>query len=214
MMIKIFKVVSAVLLLSFVLAAICATLKFDDIASVPQVRKIVTGKDIAEEISVSRYGIYGVDFVQCGRVRLEKLKRGPFALGGFNVLVLDDLKIVLPGSLDEGRGVSKTDGVKKGNSPVNVLKSIGVGPDFLKANGIVKRFSGLRINGLDIGRLDHLTNVVQVLTARKAELKRGGLELSDLTVHGDGLERKIPKATLKKSDEGLKIVWVDGSLVL
>ena len=51
---------------------------------------------VAEGLSVRRHGVYGVDFVRCGKCRIDKRKIGGFSIGCFNDLVLDDLSVVIP----------------------------------------------------------------------------------------------------------------------
>lgn len=180
-------------------------------------RHVKLNRDIAEDVKVSRFGFYGIDFVSCARARIEKLKRGPFALGCFNVLILDELKVVLPEVCrkpDVPVGNSADCGEPDKLSPSELLGQMGVTSGFLAMNGVSKRFSGLRINGLEISRLDAATNVVRVVTVRKAEIKRGGLELSDSTVMVDGRQENVPKAMLKRSGKSLKIVWPSGEFEL
>jgi hypothetical protein len=133
------------------------------------------------------------------------------------VLVLDELKVVMPigdKKPNELAEDSMNDGDSKKMSSSVLLSQMGVTPEFLAMNGIGKRFSGLRINGLEISRLDAVTNVVRVMTARKAELKRAGLELSDSTIMVDGRQENIPKAELKRSKKFLKVVWPTGEFEL
>jgi hypothetical protein len=183
----------------------------------PERRHIKLNRDIAEDVRVSRFGFYGIDFVSCARARIEKLKRGPFALGCFNVLVLDELKVVLPdvrGKSNMSAADSTDCDASNKLSPSELLSQMGVTPDFLAMNGIAKRFLGLRINGLEINRLDAATNVVRVLTACKAEIKRGGLELSDTTIMVDRRQENISKAMLKRSKKSFKVVWSTGEFKL
>lgn len=177
-------------------------------------RTVPVRREVAEDIRISRYGVYGIDLIKCGKVRLEKVRRGPFALGGFNILMIDDLKVVLPPSRNGSASGGKKTQEGDSRSSLNVLRDIGVGEDFFKANGIMKRFSGLRINGLELGRLDDMTNVIRVLTARRAVSKRSGVELSGVSLGEGGNERKIPKAMLRKSDGRILMSWSDGELFL
>ena len=180
-------------------------------------RRVKLNRDIAEDVKVSRFGIYGIDFVSCARARMEKLKRGPIALGCFNVLILDELKVVLPdvcAKTDVSDEDSPGSDALAKMSPSELLSQMGVSSEFLAMNGIVKRFSGLRINGLEISRLDAATNVVRVITTRKAELKRDGLELLDSTINVGGYQKNVSKAMLKRSKKSLKVVWATGELEL
>ena len=178
----------------------------------PHRRSIASSRDIAENLRVNQSGIYGVDLVSCARVRVEKMRRGPFALGAFNMLIIDDLKVVLPinGNVsDESKREEQ-----QPNSAMGILKNLGVSKGFLGANGVARRFSGLRINGLEISHLDAMTNVVRIFTARHGELKHAGLELSDLNIDALDTVLSVSKAILKKSDAGLVLVWPDGELKL
>jgi hypothetical protein len=188
---------------------------FRDVDKANSQRTISVAAEIAEDVAVSRHGIYGVDFVRCGRVKMEKMKKGPFALGAFNKLVLDDLRVVLPckpKKVDEG--ISKDDEAIK-SSAKNMLKNIGVDTDFLMANGVNRKFSGLQINGLKICRLDSMTNILEVLQAKKAELKLSvGLELIDVEIIEQGVTRSVSKAYLKNKNGTLKITWSEGEIDL
>ena len=180
-------------------------------------RHVKLNRDIAEDVRVSRFGFYGIDFVSCARARMEKLKRGPFTLGCFNVLILDELKVVLPdvcAKTDMFGGVSPEHDALAKMTPSELLSQMGVSSDFLAMNGVVKRFSGLRINGLEISRLNAATNVVRVMTARKAEMKRNGLELLDSTINVDGYQENVSKAMLIRSKKSLKVVWSAGEFKL
>ena len=46
---------------------------------------------LVEGLAVNRHGLYGVDLVRCRSCHIEKRKKGIFTLGGFNVLVIDDI---------------------------------------------------------------------------------------------------------------------------
>jgi hypothetical protein len=141
---------------------------------------------------------------------MEKRKRGPFALGGFNTLVLDNLKVVLPVVLRQ----NVVDENSKGVDAAAVLRDIGVSHDYLRSNGIRRKFSGLRINGLELSRLDETTNVVCLFTARSGDFKRVGLELKDLKINGTNGVESVSNAILKKSHGELKLVWSSGEIKL
>lgn len=187
----------------------------NDVDDVDVRRTISVGKKIAEDVVVSRNGIYGVDFVRCGQIRIEKIKRGPFAFGAFNRLVLDDLRVVIPIKSKK----SNIDGLKSDTSTKStakdILQNIGVDTDFLVANGINRKFSGLLINGLNISKLDSATNIYEVIQAKKAELKIPvGLELMDVKITEDGITRSVSRAYLKSKNGSLKITWSEGAIEL
>lgn len=173
-------------------------------------RVVPIRNEIAEGLKVGRAGIYGIDLISCDRVGIEKRKRGPFAFGGFNVLVLDNLKVVLP----QGAQKDSVDENAEGVGATTVLRDIGVSHDFLRLNGIRRRFSGLQVNGLELSRLDNATNVVRLLMAQKGEFKRVGLELKDLIVSRMNGDERISNAVLKKEHGVLKLVWSYGEMEL
>ena len=203
------KLIAPLLLLLLIVVSVFVSFKQQEKVPLPP-RMIASSTDVAVDFKVSRAGIYGVDLVSCTRVRIEKMKRGPFALGGFNVLVLDNLKVVLPGALRQ----NAADDNAKGVDAAAVLRDIGVSHDFLRLNGIRRRFSGLRINGLELSRLDDATNVVWLLTAQSGEFKREGLELKDLKINGTNGGESVSTAILKKSHGGMKLVCSSGEIKL
>jgi hypothetical protein len=173
-------------------------------------RVVPIRNEIAEGLKVGRAGIYGIDLISCGRIGMEKRKRGPFALGGFNTLVLDNLKVVLPVVLRQ----NAVDENSKGVDAAAVLRDIGVSHDYLRSNGIRRKFSGLRINGLELSRLDDATNVVCLFTARSGDFKRVGLELKDLKINGMNGVESVSTAILKKSHGGMKLICSSGEIKL
>jgi hypothetical protein len=176
----------------------------------PAKRAVPIRTEIAEGLKVGRAGIYGIDLISCDRVGIEKRERGPFAFGGFNVLVLDNLKVVLP----QGAQKDSVDENVERVDAASVLRDIGVSQNFLQSNGIRRRFSGLKVNGLELSRLDNATNVVRLLMAQKGEFKRVGLELKDLIVSRMNGDERISNAVLKKEHGVLKLVWSYGEMEL
>lgn len=206
----ILRLIAIILFVLLLAVAVCVTSSSPSKELVLAKRVVSVRNEIAEGLKVGRAGIYGVDLVSCTRVRIEKMKRGPFALGGFNVLALDNLKVVLPGALRQ----NAADDNAKGVDAAAVLRDIGVSHDFLRLNGIRRRFSGLRINGLELSRLDDATNVVWLLTAQSGEFKREGLELKDLKINGMNGVESVSTAILKKSHGGMKLICSSGEIKL
>jgi len=170
-------------------------------------------QDVAAGISLSRSGFYGVDFVRCGNVRIEKRKRGFLTFGGMNVVVLDDLSVVLPPKeplAGEVTGSETKTTVTDGVPAQQVLSGLGIEKSFLHQYlGGHRRFSGLRINGLSVACLDARTNVVPCVVAKMGEAVRDGLALTDCGVITNGKTNLVGRATLNLKPE-LKVVWSGG----
>ena len=175
-------------------------------------RKKVFQQTFVEGLRVTRHGFRGVDFLQCGKCRLEKRKQGFITFGGFNVLVLEDLSIVLPpdgvtvddsnvsagdsdtfarasaGDSNESAGVSAKHGNRKAklkssrNGILDIVRYFGVDDGFLANRGLPARFSGLRIERFKVGRLVGDAEVRPLFKASMAEAVRGGLKLSHCEV--------------------------------
>lgn len=146
----------------------------------PTLKKVYK-RTVAEDLRLNRYGYYGVDFVRCARCTVRKREYGIYTLGAFNILTLDDLSVVLP----EAKPVAAGDvarGEKTSCSANEVLDGIGVSRDFMRSQNLPYKFSGLEINGLELRRLVGMTNTVQVLTARRGELRSKGFCLEDVLI--------------------------------
>ena len=133
---------------------------------------------VAEGLSLQSGAFPGGNLVCFDSCRIEKQKRGGFSFGAFNVLVIDNLKIVFP--LESAQ--LKDDPVQKqrkiGRVPVdNFLKK-----ELEKLLASYPQFSSLRINGLfvDVVAVDG-KSLRNVLTSEEATvgLKKHALELSD-----------------------------------
>ena len=173
-------------------------------------------RDVLEGLSIRRSGLYGIDLVRCGRLRIEKRKLGPLTLGGFNELVIDDLYVVIPPrEAESGRAtsedaapeasVAKTSGV--GATSREILSRMGLSSQFLAMQGLPKRFSGLRVNGLSVARLDG-TNAVPCFTAVRAVGAREGLRLEGLAIGGRTIGEGLlmNRKPLRITDSGGKTV--------
>lgn len=164
-------------------------------------------RTVAEEVVVNRQGVYGVDFVRCRRCLLEKRRQGPLSFGGLNTLVLEDLRVVIPpreGPADDNEGNIDA-------SPEDVARRLGVGDSFLGARGLPARFSGLRIEGLSVSRLEG-TNVVPVFVAAHGEAKRDGLHMTDCVIM-EPSSNSFRHATLKIHPR-LRLEWTGGGMNL
>lgn len=166
---------------------------------------------LVEGLAVNRHGLYGVDLVRCRSCRVEKRKKGIFTLGGFNVLVIDDLDIILPP--EEGCERPATEG--DGDSPRSMARRMGVSDSFLSARGMPISFSGLKINGLSVGRLTVGNKPEPAFAAKSAKAVRGGLELSGCVVYDAPDEsRHVSNATLAYVDRKLRLTWDGGEMDL
>ena len=128
----------------------------------------------------------GVDSVRFDACRIEKMRMGAFALGGFNVLCIDGLVLNLPldaedsgGKREEGRG-------KSGGGRGAVDAFAGLLPrSFLQRAGVpVRSFSGIRIRGLAVNRAENRREV-PVFAADEAKNRGRTLELKNCRVFTD-----------------------------
>ena len=127
----------------------------------------------------------GVDSVRFDACRIEKMRMGAFALGGFNVLCLDGLVLNLPleeeGMRDEGRGMRNSG---KKNGAAEVFSAI-LPRSFLQRAGVPARsFSGIRIKGLAVNRVENKREV-PVFAADEAKNRGRTLELRNCRVFAD-----------------------------
>ena len=150
----------------------------------------------------------GVDSVRFDSCRVEKMRMGFFALGGFNVLCIKGLVLNLPldaedseGKRDEGRGM-----MDEGSSFANATEDkpgkealAGLLPESLmKRMGLyAKRFSGIRVDGLSVNRVAN-RSVVPVFAAERMKNRGKTLELSNCRVVGDdGSTNLVGRAELR-----------------
>lgn len=176
-------------------------------------QKKVLRRSLAEDIRIGRQGLYGVDVIRCGKCRLEKKRKGPLTFGGFNVLVLEDLRVVLPGDSDrktqEG-DVARPD-VEK-SSPKKMLAAIGLSDSFLKTQGVVPRFSGVQLEGLEVCRLEG-TNVVTIFMAAHGKAIPEGLKLQECRVRTSSGFEFVADALLQAKPR-LRLSWSGGLMDL
>ena len=139
----------------------------------------------------------GVDSFRFDSCRIEKMRMGAFALGGFNVLCIDGLVLNLPLSEDEGirdQGLGIGDqGKKKGA----VEAFAGLLPrSFLQRAGVPARsFSGIRIKGLAVNRVENKREV-PVFAADEARNRGRTLELKNCRVFESGRTNLVGVARL------------------
>ena len=196
----------------FVLGSFYVLRHFDPVHGIMNRGKVYQ-RTLVEGLRVSRHGCFGVDFVECGSCRVEKMRKGPLTLGGVNVLAIDDLKVVLPPKGDAWRsGAVNGDG--KHSAAHDVAKRLGVSDGFLKNNGLPLKFSGLRIKSLAVDRLqDYNSRPEKVFFADSGEAVRDGLSLSGCTIFANNSDGEfVGKATLSKSGGGLRLSWRGGEL--
>ena len=127
----------------------------------------------------------GVDSVRFDACRIEKMRMGAFALGGFNVLCLDGLVLNLP--LEEGwkREQGDGNGVRGGkNGSAEAFAGL-LSRSFLQRAGVpAKSFSGIRIRGLAVNRAENRREV-PVFAADAAKNRGRSLELKNCRVFAD-----------------------------
>lgn len=201
---------TAFLLCVCVVALISFRLRVDPIENATVVKRFK--QVLAEDISVQRHGIYGVDLVKCGACRIEKRKFGMTSFGGFNVLVVDDLDVILPPKevrVDDLKPESAQD-VR--TAAKEILDRMGLSRQMLRIGDGDLKFSGLRINNLSLSTLTAQTNVCPRLVAACGEAKKDGLHLKGCRVINDGQTNYVGRALLKVSPE-LKLVWTSGEIL-
>lgn len=167
--------------------------------------------EMAEGFALRRPGYYGVDFVRCGKCRIEKRKIGGFSIGCFNELVLEDLSVVIPP--DSSPSNRKTGNSARKASAKDLAAAIGVNADLLKSHGWRLRFSGLRISNLSVSTLDASSNAVPRFVAVSGVAKTDGLHLQ-----GCGIicrkETNCVGCAVVKIKPQLRLEWAGGELPL
>ena len=128
----------------------------------------------------------GVDSVRFDACRIEKMRMGAFALGGFNVLCLDGLVLNLPLDAEDSGGKREEGRVKSGGGRGAVDAFAGLLPrSFLQRAGVPARsFSGVRIRGLAVNRVENKREV-PVFAADEARNRGRTLELKHCRVFAD-----------------------------
>lgn len=174
-------------------------------------------RTLVENLSVTRHGVVGVEFVKCRACRLEKRKRGVLTLGGMNVLVLEDVSVVVPPNDVPALAAPSAGAPPPAGSAVAgshaVLRRLGISDGFLASRGVPVRFSGVRIANLEVSRLAESNAVVLVFAARTAKAERGGLALSGCSLAG-AVGKEVENARLGFSGDALRLVWEGGEMYI
>ena len=140
----------------------------------------------------------GVDSVRFDSCRVEKMRMGFFALGGFNVLCIKGLVLNLPleeeGNRGQGSSFAKATEDKPGKEvlagllPESLMKRMGL---------YAKRFSGIRVDGLSVNRVAN-RSVMPVFAAERMKNRGKTLELTSCRVFGDdGSTNLVDRAELR-----------------
>lgn len=153
--------------------------------------------EVGRDLVINEHGVYDVDFVKVGNCSIEKRKLGPLSLGGLNILVLKDVSIVIPNDNE------KID--KQENEQDAVIDHLGVPIDYLKRSVGELKFSGLKIERLEISALNASSDVIPRMTAERAVAKKDGLELEGCVILNPDVGF-IGKAYLKAKPT-LSLVW-------
>ena len=152
----------------------------------------------------------GVDSVRFDACRIEKMRMGAFALGGFNVLCLDGLVLNLPldaEDSEQGRG-KREEGRGKKNGAVEAFAAI-LPRSFLQRAGVpAKSFSGIRIRGLAVNRVEN-RRTVPVFAADEAKNRGRTLELRNCRVFEPGRTNLVGTAHLVMQPAPA-LVWQGG----
>ena len=145
----------------------------------------------------------GVDSVRFESCRVEKMRMGFFALGGFNVLCIKGLVLNLPleegmseegrAKGEEGRGMSE-EGRGKSEEPFAGL----LPKSMMERTGLIsKRFSGIKVDGLSVNRVAN-RSVVPVFAAERMKNRGKSLELTNCRVFADdGSTNFVARAMLR-----------------
>lgn len=175
----------------------------------PPARRKQFARTFAEGVRVDHPDAPEADLLRCGACRIEKLRKGPFTLGGVNVLVLEDLQVTLSDSMAPREKPS--DGDDRGPSAREVLGTFGSVDRFLSLQGVRGRFSDLRIERLEVLRLEG-TNAVPFFSAARGEACRDGLKLSKCSVASE--EGVAPHDALLRVRPRPRLEWAGGGIDL
>lgn len=171
-----------------------------------EARTVNFGQTVANGVSLRKHGFYGIDFVRCGSCRIEKRKIGALTMGGFNVLILKDLDLVIPSSEKVGNcpEVSEPEAMK-------FARRLGVTGDTLNLGRRSLKFSGLHVENLRLATLDAQTNVCPCLVAKSGDAERDGLHLRGCMIVRGGATNAVGRAVLRVKPD-LRLTWADGEL--
>lgn len=156
----------------------------------------------------------GVDSFRFDSCRVEKMRLGGFRLGGFNVLCIDGLVLNLPLPLEEGMRDEERGMREQGRKNGAVDAIAGLLPRaFLKKAGVpVRSFSGIRINGLAVNRVENRREE-PVFAADEAKNRGRTLVLKNCRVFEQGRTNMVGGARLVVNPAPA-LVWEGGELGL
>ena len=139
----------------------------------------------------------GVDSVSFESCRVEKMRMGFFALGGFNVLCIKGLVLNLPLDAEDSEVKSEECKVKSEGAGKEALAGL-LPESLMKRMGLyAKRFSGIRVDGLSVNRVAN-RSVVPVFAAETVKNRGKTLELNNCRVFGDdGSTNLVARAELR-----------------
>lgn len=145
-------------------------------------RRSVNRQTVVEELAVPLHGVPGVMGIRCRLVRTDKLQRGAFSFGAFEVLALKNLEIVFPsgGALDAGPANVLVDG--DAADETDVLTAVNL-PVKLSSSAAPRRFVGVKIDGFSMARVVD-GKVEPLLTAASGEMRKKALKLKQCRVLG------------------------------
>ena len=136
----------------------------------------------------------GVDSIRFDSFRIEKMRMGMFALGGFNVLCLDGLVLNLPLEEDRTAAASAAD-AGAGRTATEAFAGL-LPRSFLQRAGVpARRFSGIRIRGLAVNRVEN-RHTVPVFAADEAKNSGQALEIRNCRVFEPGRTNFVGVARL------------------
>ena len=157
----------------------------------------------------------GVDSIRFDSCRVEKMRMGFFALGGFNVLCIKGLVLNLPleeGKSEEVRGEREEGRAKREEGrEMREMPFAGLLPKSLmeRTGLIAKRFSGIRVDGLQVNRVVN-RSLVPVFAAKTMKNRGKSLELTNCRVFADdGATNLVAKAMLRLKPVPV-LVWNGG----
>lgn len=155
----------------------------------------------------------GVDSVRIGSCRIEKMRSGPIAFGGLNVLIVRDLELNLP--LPYGKSTS--DPAEKSSRPQGegraLAGKLGLSDEILALSGVKgRKFSGIRISGLRVNRTRN-RSAEPLFAARSCRNRGRKLVLDGCEVYSAGGTNRVGEAQLVM-EPAPHLQWNGGSLPL
>ena len=155
----------------------------------------------------------GVDSVRFDACRIEKMRMGAFALGGFNVLCLDGLVLNLPLPEEEADSGAKSEERRAksggGRGAVEAFARLLPRSVLERAGVPAKSFSGIRIRGLAVNRVEN-RRTVPVFAADEARNRGRALELSNCRVFADDGSTNVIGVAHLVMQPAPALVWQGG----